>query len=180
VALVANDLAQFIAAGLCPNSNTNAADSPESQYLGTPIQDVPELAAAANPITYVSEDDPAFFIQHGTADCNVPPEQSQLLHDALVPLIGEENVTLTFLEGGGQAATFDEFPQIRSAKKVYHQISSIGFVPLIINGDDMKVFQTRDSLGIGSKARMKSGWLANSAGMTLMVTSQPTTSCSAR
>jgi acetyl esterase/lipase len=97
--------AQFIAAGLCPNSNTNAADSPESQYLGTPIQEVPELAAAANPITYVSEDDPAFFIQHGTADCNVPPEQSQLLYDALLPLIGEENVTLTFLEGAGHGGT---------------------------------------------------------------------------
>jgi dipeptidyl aminopeptidase/acylaminoacyl peptidase len=73
--------------------------SPESQYLGGPIQMVPEIAEAANPITYVTSDDPPFFIQHGTEDCTVPYQQSQLLYDALAPAIGADNVTLMFLEG---------------------------------------------------------------------------------
>ncbi len=88
----------------CP-VNHDAANSPESMLVGAPVQDVPEKVAQVNSITYVSADDPAFFIQHGTADCNVPPQQSQLLYDALKAAIGEENVTLTFLEGAGHGGS---------------------------------------------------------------------------
>ncbi|NUQ05284.1 MAG: alpha/beta hydrolase [Anaerolineae bacterium] len=106
---------QFAASTVCPASavNHDAANSPESMYLGAEIQTVPELAAAANPITYVTDDDPPFFIQHGTADCNVPPEQSQQLYDALVDVIGEANVTLTFIEGAGHATS-----EFRTAENV--------------------------------------------------------------
>lgn len=89
--------AQF-AGTSCPQTH-DAADSPESQYLGAPIQDVPELAAQANPITYVTADSPAFLIQHGTADCNVPPQQSQLLYDALTAV--GVNATLNLIDGAG-------------------------------------------------------------------------------
>jgi acetyl esterase/lipase len=82
----------------CPQTH-DAADSPESAYLGVPIQDAPDLAAQANPITYVTADAPPFLIQHGTADCNVPPQQSQLLHDALTAAGVEAN--LSFIEGAG-------------------------------------------------------------------------------
>jgi acetyl esterase/lipase len=88
----------------CP-VNHDAANSPESMLVGAPVQDVPEKVAQVNAITYISADDPAFFIQHGTADCNVPPQQSQLLYDALKAAIGEENVTLTFLEGAGHGGS---------------------------------------------------------------------------
>lgn len=88
----------------CP-VNHDAANSPESMLVGAPIQDVPDKVAQVNAITYISADDPAFFIQHGTADCNVPPQQSQLLYDALKAAIGEENVTLTFLEGAGHGGS---------------------------------------------------------------------------
>jgi acetyl esterase/lipase len=84
----------------CP-ANHNEASSPESQLIGGPIQENPDLANLVNAITYVSPDDPAFFLQHGTADCNVPPAQGQLFHDALVPAIGADKVTLTFIEGAG-------------------------------------------------------------------------------
>jgi acetyl esterase/lipase len=84
----------------CPATH-DAADSPESQLLGAAIQTVPEKAKAVNPITYVSDKAPAFLIQHGTADCNVPPQQSQLLYDALKPAIGADKVTLTFIDGAG-------------------------------------------------------------------------------
>lgn len=70
-----------------PNSTLDhdASDSPESQLLGGPIQTEPykSLAAKANPITYVSEDDPAFLIVHGDKDRLVSYRQSVLLQDAL-------------------------------------------------------------------------------------------------
>ena len=72
--------------------------------LGAPIQTVPEQAQAVNPITYVTSDAPPFLIQHGTADCNVPPQQGQLLYDALQPAIGAENVTYTFWKAPATAA----------------------------------------------------------------------------
>ncbi len=59
--------------------------SPESKWLGAPLQSVPDTAAEADPITYIATATtlPPFSIAHGTADCQVPPEQSQLLADAL-------------------------------------------------------------------------------------------------
>jgi acetyl esterase/lipase len=95
---------QQFAGTSCPATH-DAADSPESMLLGAPIQTVPEQAQAVNPITYVTPDDPPFLIQHGTADCNVPPQQGQLLYDALLPAIGAENVTYTLLEGAGHGGS---------------------------------------------------------------------------
>ena len=76
--------AQAKAQGCPERSQTHgAADSPESQYLGAPIAEVPELVRKANPITYLSKDDPPFLLQKGTEDCIVPFAQSELLAEAL-------------------------------------------------------------------------------------------------
>ena len=48
------------------------------------------LATGANPITYVSQDDPSFLIVHGDKDPTVPINQSQLLYDGL-KRAGERN-----------------------------------------------------------------------------------------
>jgi len=61
----------------------DAPDSPESVYIGGPIQDNLDLCALANPITYVDEKDPPFIIIHGDADPLVPHCQSVLLYKAL-------------------------------------------------------------------------------------------------
>ena len=63
----------------------DAADSPESQLVGGPIQQQPYMALAekANPIEYVSEDDPPFLIVHGDDDKLVSYRQSELLQAAL-------------------------------------------------------------------------------------------------
>jgi acetyl esterase/lipase len=90
---------EFIDAGSSCPANHNLPSSAESQFIGSPIQDDRSAVEEANPITYVSSDDPPFFIQHGTADCTVPPQQSQLLYDALVPAIGSANVSLTYMDG---------------------------------------------------------------------------------
>jgi acetyl esterase/lipase len=89
--------AQFSGAP-CP-ADHDAPDSPESQLIGAPIQTRPDLVKMVNPITYVSPEAAPFLIQHGTADCVVPPGQSQLLFDALVPVIGADKVQLTSLQG---------------------------------------------------------------------------------
>lgn len=58
--------------------------SPESRYLGCPVQDAPEgLCASANPATYAGKGMSPIFVQHGTDDKLVPFEQSVEFVDAL-------------------------------------------------------------------------------------------------
>ena len=76
--------------------------SAESQYisdLGDSIVDHPVRVRQADPINYISGDEPPFFIQHGTADCTVPPQQSQRFYDALVAKIDPNTVSFGFLTG---------------------------------------------------------------------------------
>jgi acetyl esterase/lipase len=61
----------------------DGANSPESLLIGGSVQDNPDKAALANPITYVDANDPPFLILHGEADQTVPSCQSQLLYNAL-------------------------------------------------------------------------------------------------
>ena len=61
----------------------DAADSPESRFIGGPIQEHPEKAQRANPIRYVTPDDPPMLHMHGELDGSVPFNQSELLHAAL-------------------------------------------------------------------------------------------------
>ncbi len=61
----------------------DAADSPESRLIGGPIQENKEKVAAANPITYVSKNDPPMLIMHGEKDQSVPYNQSELLYAAM-------------------------------------------------------------------------------------------------
>ncbi len=59
--------------------------TPPSPPTSAPIQTVPDRAAEANPITYITtaETLPVFLIAHGDSDCLVPNQQSQILHEAL-------------------------------------------------------------------------------------------------
>jgi len=77
----------------------DAANAPESQLIGGPVQQNKDKAARANPITYVTKDDPPFLIMHGDRDRTVPPNQSQLLHAAL-QTAGVET-TLYMVAGAG-------------------------------------------------------------------------------
>ena len=77
----------------------NDARSPESQLIGGAIQEHKDQVARANPITYVSKDDPPFLIMHGDQDRTVPFSQSELLAEALKKA-GVE-VTLKPIKGAG-------------------------------------------------------------------------------
>jgi len=61
----------------------DAADSPESKLVGGAVQENKEKVQRANPITYVTKDDPPFLIVHGDKDPLVPHNQSELLLAAL-------------------------------------------------------------------------------------------------
>jgi dipeptidyl aminopeptidase/acylaminoacyl peptidase len=59
------------------------AKSPETLLIGGLISAHPALVARANPITFVTGDDPPFLIVHGDQDPLVPHHQSELLANAL-------------------------------------------------------------------------------------------------
>jgi len=82
----------------------NTPDSPESKLVGGPVQEHQELAAKANPITYVTPDDPPMLLVHGDADPLVPHPQSEILYDALKQA-GVE-ATLHIVKGGGHGTGF--------------------------------------------------------------------------
>ncbi|HVG22812.1 MAG TPA: alpha/beta hydrolase fold domain-containing protein [Thermoanaerobaculia bacterium] len=54
------------------------------RLLGGPVTDRRDLAVAANPIHWVTPDDPPFLILHGSGDNEVSMSQSEMLRDALV------------------------------------------------------------------------------------------------
>lgn len=82
---------------------TNAAGSAESKYLGKTVGSAAAqpLVEAASPRSYISADDPPFYIQHGSADRNIPITQSMDLAKALVAAIGSDKVAFERLEGAG-------------------------------------------------------------------------------
>lgn len=101
------------------NPPIGTARSPHSQLLGGPVLERRELAQQANPVAYVSSDDPPFLVVHGDADRNVPHAQSVLLVDALraagVP------VTFHSVAGGGHG----DFPDPRVRQLVTEFLASI-------------------------------------------------------
>jgi acetyl esterase/lipase/glucose/arabinose dehydrogenase len=57
--------------------------SPESRLVGCAIQSCPDRVQAANPVRYVSADDPPMLILHGNSDPLVPHNQGEQLYMAL-------------------------------------------------------------------------------------------------
>lgn len=79
----------------------NTASSPESLYLGADITTVPHLVKQTNPETYISKDDPKFFIQAGSNDLHIPYTQGQNFAQKLNTTNGQGTAVWTLLEGEG-------------------------------------------------------------------------------
>jgi acetyl esterase/lipase len=81
------------------------ADSPESQLVGGAIQENKGKTVRANPITYVTKDDPPFLIVHGDSDPLVPHHQSELI----VAALEKSGVPVTFytVKGAGHGGFTD-------------------------------------------------------------------------
>ncbi len=92
--------------------NHAAPDSPEARLLGGPIAQNTTKAQRANPIRYITKDDPPFLIMHGDKDTVVPLEQSQLLAEALQ----KAGVPVVFhvVPGGGHGG-----PAFREREEAY-------------------------------------------------------------
>jgi acetyl esterase/lipase len=105
---------QFAGSG-CPQTH-NDASSPESKLVGAAIQTVPDLVKTTNPMNYMDATDPPFFIENGTADCNIPPIQNKNFADALSRTIGADMVTYVSLEGAGHGGP--EFGTAENLAKV--------------------------------------------------------------
>lgn len=98
--------------------STSSASSPESTLLGKTVgtTEAEALVKATSAATYITSDDPAFFIEHGTADRNVPYTQSVNLSEALKKVIGSDKVTITLINGAGHGTS--EFTTSENVTKV--------------------------------------------------------------
>ena len=119
---------QFASAGITPKfGETSIESSPESQYIGQLITNDTELTEKANPETYIStmkaDTAPSFLIQHGTADSNVPTQQSINFAAQLKAVIGDSKVKLELLEGAGHGT--EEFNSKENLDKVFEFLDSI-------------------------------------------------------
>ncbi|AHM56042.1 hypothetical protein EAL2_c07410 [Peptoclostridium acidaminophilum DSM 3953] len=119
---------QFATAGITPKfGKTSSESSPESQYIGQLITNNPELTEKANPGTYISTINvntaPNFLIQHGTADANVPSQQSVEFATQLKAAIGDSKVKLELLEGAGHGT--QEFTTSENLDKVFKFLDGI-------------------------------------------------------
>ncbi|HEX2866463.1 MAG TPA: alpha/beta hydrolase fold domain-containing protein [Ignavibacteriales bacterium] len=70
--------------------------SNESMLIGGPIRKNIDRCMLANPIRYVSPDDPPFFIAHGTKDPVVPFNQSDILNKALKQAFSKNRKEVVF------------------------------------------------------------------------------------
>jgi acetyl esterase/lipase len=106
------DFLQMDAKALPGGMKHDPADSPESQLVGGAIQQNKDKVARANPITYVSPDDPPFLILHGEQDPLVPVNQSELLFAALT----SARVPVTFhkIAGAGHGGPQFTTPPVRA------------------------------------------------------------------
>lgn len=75
------------------------ADYPEALLLGGRVQDKPDIAKEASPITHVSAGDAPFLTAHGTKDPLVPYAQGQEI-DAALKKAGVESLLITMTNGG--------------------------------------------------------------------------------
>jgi acetyl esterase/lipase len=106
---------QFRSSGL-GRADHGEAQSPESRLLGQKIAETPEKAMAASPATYITPDDPPFFIQHGTKDPLVPTQQSIHFASALEKVLGKGKVCLELLPDAGHGGP--AFSTTENTKKV--------------------------------------------------------------
>jgi acetyl esterase/lipase len=99
--------------------NHDAPDSPEARLIGGPVQENLEKVQRANPIHYLTKDDPPFLIVHGEKDTIVPCHQSELLDEALK----QKGIEVTFhkLPGAGHGGPQFSSDKIEAAVEAFFE-----------------------------------------------------------
>jgi acetyl esterase/lipase len=101
----------FLEMGRFPSKMDHyAAGSPESKLIGGPVLENKDACRRANPITYITKDDPPFLIMHGDKDMTVPINQSQIFCDALKS--AGVKVTFHTVKGGGHGFSGSEIDKM--------------------------------------------------------------------
>src|SRR5204862_7138360 len=77
----------------------NEADSCTGKLFGKPMPEAKDLARAASPVTYVTQDDAPVLMVHGTKDALVPFEQATEFREAL-KTAAVPNAIITVKNGG--------------------------------------------------------------------------------
>jgi len=89
----------------------DSEESGEAQMMGGGISRVPEKYKAASPMTYVNDQCPPFYIQHGTADEVIPYLQSVQFAGALEAAMGKSKVKLKLIEKAGHFDRIQTSPE---------------------------------------------------------------------
>jgi acetyl esterase/lipase len=98
---------------------TNSESSAESLYIwktiGTP--EAESLVKMASPETFISKNSPPFFIQHGTADKNIPITQSEEFAAKLAESIWKDKVVFEKIEWAAHG--WDLFESDENLAKIF-------------------------------------------------------------
>lgn len=105
------------------NANHGEENSPESKVIGGKLSENLNLVKKANPETYISIDDPYFYIQHGSEDEKVPTQQSESFYKALVNVLGKEKVLFEILKGTKHGGT--AFESKENTDKIFNYLDKI-------------------------------------------------------
>ena len=84
-----------------PGGPGKSGMSPESAFMGAPVETIPELVHLAAPANHVTKDMVPTFIAHGDKDFTVPLAQSEAFYQAIVKAAGEDRAELYVHPGGG-------------------------------------------------------------------------------
>lgn len=109
-----------------PMGLTSSKTSAESAFLGQAVSEDKETTDAASPLSYIErmeQEEFYAFIEHGDKDTNVPYVQSERLYEKLEGKYGEDNVSLTILEGA--AHEDDAFYTEENLGKIIEFLDSI-------------------------------------------------------
>lgn len=102
------------AQSLCAHISASARSIAGQNLFGVQPALVPAKAIAANPISYIRADTqiPPMLIEHGTADCRVPAQQSRDLANALVATGHGSTTRLLLVQGAGHGPRFGTSAQM--------------------------------------------------------------------
>ena len=95
--------------------NHGSATSPEGNLIGGALAALPDNVQLANPITYVSKDDPPLYLRHGSSDNTVPTCQSELLWTAIKAVDNKKDMNYTAVSGGHTPNTSGILPFFQKA-----------------------------------------------------------------
>jgi acetyl esterase/lipase len=100
--------------------NHGGASSPEGGLIGGALAQNKDKCALANPITYITADDPPIHLVHGTSDRIVPTCQSVVMFNALKASTNKHEMTYTPASGGhapNLTGSLDFFKKALTANK---------------------------------------------------------------